>query len=377
MDEKITYKDAGVDTEEGARAVSLIKERVQRTFGPEVLSGLGSFAGLYRPDLSGLRVPVLVSGTDGVGTKLKVALLMDKHDTVGIDLVAMCVNDVLCHGARPMFFLDYIATGRVVADKVADIVRGVADGCEMAGCALIGGETAEMPGIYAGDDYDMAGFCVGMADMKRIVDGSGVSEGDLLIGIPSSGIHSNGFSLARKVLFDKLGLGVNDTPEGLDEPVGQALLTPTRIYSKQVASVMEHLQPKAMVHITGGGFFENIPRVIPDGLGVRIDVGTWKIPGIFGAIAAGGKLDAKEMFSTFNMGIGFIIVVPAAEKDAVFCALTAAEEDGAVVIGEVVSGDGVKLALPLKDRIAGAVVDGAGVAMTAVMDAVIALIDGV
>jgi phosphoribosylformylglycinamidine cyclo-ligase len=334
-----------------------MKERVKKTFGPEVLTGLGSFAGLFQPDLTGIRTPVLVSGTDGVGTKLKIAILMDRRDTVGQDLVAMCVNDVLCQGARPLFFLDYIATGHVVAEKIAEIVRGVADGCELAGCALIGGETAEMPGFYADGDYDMAGFCVGIADRDDIVDGSGVSEGDLLIGVPSSGIHSNGYSLVRKLFFDELGLGVNDRADGLDGTVGETLLTPTRIYTKQVMAVLERTRPHAIVHITGGGFFENIPRVLPGGLGARVHLGTWDAPPVFRFIQDSSGMNDEEMFSTLNMGIGLIFIVPVSGRKATLDALEAAGETGAGVIGKVVRGEGVTLIPPRKDRLTDGVGD--------------------
>jgi phosphoribosylformylglycinamidine cyclo-ligase len=250
----ITYKDAGVDTKEGERAVSLMKEHVKKTFGPEVLTGLGSFGSLYKPNLSGLSAPVLVAGSDGVGTKLKIAILMDRHDTVGRDLVAMCVNDVLCQGARPLFFLDYIATGHVTAEKIEQLVKGVADGCLEAGCALVGGETAEMPGFYSGDDYDMAGFAVGLVDEDKIISGSGVREGDLLIGIPSSGIHSNGYSLVRKLFFEQLAYDVNTHIDGLEGTLGEELIKPTRIYTKQVFTVLEKTRPEAIIHITGSGF---------------------------------------------------------------------------------------------------------------------------
>ncbi|MDR1042903.1 MAG: phosphoribosylformylglycinamidine cyclo-ligase, partial [Clostridiales Family XIII bacterium] len=290
--------------------------------------------------------------------------LMDRHDTVGQDLVAMCVNDVLCQGARPLFFLDYIATGHVVAEKVADVVRGVADGCELAGCALIGGETAEMPGFYADDDYDMAGFCVGIADKDRIIDGSGVAEGDLLIGVPSSGIHSNGYSLVRKLFFDELGLGVDDRVDELDETVGETLLTPTRIYTKQVMAVLARTQPHAIVHITGGGFFENIPRVIPEGLGVRVNLGTWDAPPIFRFIQDSSGMNNEEMFSTLNMGIGLIFIVPVSGRKATLDALEAAGETGAGVIGKVVRGEGVKLIPPREDRLT----DGVGDAMIKAFD---------
>jgi phosphoribosylformylglycinamidine cyclo-ligase len=289
---------------------------------------------------------------------------MDRHDTVGQDLVAMCVNDVLCQGARPLFFLDYIATGHVVAEKVADVVRGVADGCELAGCALIGGETAEMPGFYADDDYDMAGFCVGIADKDRIIDGSGVAEGDLLIGVPSSGIHSNGYSLVRKLFFDELGLGVDDRVDELDETVGETLLTPTRIYTKQVMAVLARTQPHAIVHITGGGFFENIPRVIPEGLGVRVNLGTWDAPPIFRFIQDSSGMNNEEMFSTLNMGIGLIFIVPVSGRKATLDALEAAGETGAGVIGKVVRGEGVKLIPPREDRLT----DGVGDAMIKAFD---------
>jgi phosphoribosylformylglycinamidine cyclo-ligase len=340
---KITYKDAGVDTAEGQRAVSLMKERVARTFGPEVLTGLGAFGGLFQPDLAGIKTPVLVSGTDGVGTKLKIAILTDRHDTVGIDLVAMCVNDVLCQGARPLFFLDYIATGHVVAEKIAGLVHGVAEGCERAGCALIGGETAEMPGLYADGDYDMAGFCVGIVDKEDIVDGSGVAEGDLLIGVPSSGVHSNGYSLLRKLFFEELGLGVGDRVEALGGTVGEALLTPTRIYTKQAMAVLARTRPHAIVHITGGGFFENIPRVLPEGLGARVNLGTWDAPPIFRFIQDSSGMNDEEIFSTLNMGIGLIFIVPPSGRAAALEALEKAGETGAGVIGKVVRGEGVKL----------------------------------
>ncbi|MDR2162483.1 MAG: phosphoribosylformylglycinamidine cyclo-ligase [Clostridiales Family XIII bacterium] len=370
---KTTYKDAGVDTVEAARAVSLMKDSVRRTFGPEVLTGLGSFGSLFQPDLTGIRTPVLVAGTDGVGTKLKVAMLMDKHDTIGIDLVAMCANDVLCQGAKPLFFLDYIATGHVKAEKVADIVRGVADGCGLAGCALVGGETAEMPGFYAPDDYDLAGFCVGIVDRDKVVDGSRVGEGDLLIGVPSSGLHSNGYSLVRKVLFEKFGFGVGDRAESLgiggaagakpaeahcEGPssatgvtLGDILLEPTRIYAAQAAAVLERLTPHAIVHITGGGFFENIPRVLPDGLGARVNIGTWDIPPVFSFIQEKAGINDEEIFSTLNMGIGLIFVVPVSDRAATLAALEAAGEAGAGVIGKVVRGDGVTLVPPRRDRL--------------------------
>jgi phosphoribosylformylglycinamidine cyclo-ligase len=342
---KITYRAAGVDTKEGERAVSLMKEHVQKTFGPEVLTGLGGFGSLFKPNLAAIKSPVLVAGSDGVGTKLKIAIMMDKHDTIGIDLVAMCVNDVLCQGAKPLFFLDYIATGKVSAERVAELVKGVADGCVLGGCALVGGETAEMPGIYAEGDYDMAGFAVGIVDENAIVDGSRVSEGDVLIGLPSSGFHSNGYSLVRKIFFDVCGMSVNDKlPELGGGTLGAALIEPTRIYAKEVASVLESVRPQAMIHITGGGFYENIPRVIPDGLGVRIDANAWNVPEIFNVIARLGNLEKEDLFATFNMGVGFIFVVRESHADSVLGALEAAGETNARIIGRVVSGAGVVIA---------------------------------
>jgi phosphoribosylformylglycinamidine cyclo-ligase len=341
-DSGISYKDAGVDTEEGARAVSLMKEHVRKTFGPEVLTGLGGFGSLYKPNLTGYKAPVLVAGSDGVGTKLKIAILMDKHDSVGQDLVAMCVNDVLCQGAAPLFFLDYIATGSLFAEKIAEIVKGVADGCVLARCALVGGETAEMPGFYAAGDYDMAGFAVGIVDEDRIVDGREVAEGDVLIGLASSGVHSNGFSLIRKIFLDKHGLNVHSCADGIGQSLGDVLLEPTRIYTEQVLAVLGRVRPHAMVHVTGGGFHENIPRVLPEGLGVRIRQDSWPEPGIFGLIRKYGNLDEKVMFSTFNMGIGFIFIVARDDKDAAFAALETLGET-AFSLGEVISGEGVSL----------------------------------
>ncbi|MDR1796335.1 MAG: phosphoribosylformylglycinamidine cyclo-ligase [Clostridiales Family XIII bacterium] len=345
MAKKLTYKEAGVDTKEGERAVGLMKEHVKKTFDKGVLTGLGGFGSLYQPDLTGISAPVLVAGSDGVGTKLMVAFLMDKHDTIGQDCVAMCVNDVLCQGAKPLFFLDYIAAGKVDAEKIAQIVKGVADGCVLGECALVGGETAEMPGLYGADEYDLAGFCVGIVDKDRIIDGSGIKEGDQIIGIKSSGLHSNGFSLARKALLEIGGLQVTDKlPDAgpAATTVGEAMLTPTRIYTKQVRTILGRTHPKAFIHITGGGFFENIPRVMPSGLGARIRKEAWAPPKIFEAIAKIGGIDEKEMFSTFNMGIGLMAVVDKAAATPVI-ELLAAEGEAAAVIGEVALGSGVTL----------------------------------
>lgn len=331
---KITYKDAGVDTKEGERAVSLMKKHVKRTFNEEVLTGLGGFGSLYKPNLKGVKAPVLVAGSDGVGTKLKIAFMTDKHDTVGQDLVAMCVNDVLCQGARPMFFLDYIATGKVEAEKIADMVKGVSDGCVKGGCALVGGETAEMPDFYSDGEYDMAGFAVGMVDEEDIIDGSSIEDGDVIIGLPSSGIHSNGYSLVRKVFFDKAKLTVDDTPKGLSQTLGKALLEPTRIYTKPVMALLSQIKPKGMIHITGGGFYENIPRIIPKGLGVKVTKNSWDVPDIFKVIQEYGNIEDKDMFSTFNMGIGFMIIVEQGDVDMV-TRLLSKEGENPSIIGEV------------------------------------------
>ena len=342
MDEKLTYKDAGVDTKEGGRAVELMKDHVKRTFSENVLTGLGSFGSLYQLDLTNITEPVLVSGTDGVGTKLKIAFLTDKHDTVGQDCVAMCVNDIVCQGAVPLFFLDYIATGKVQAEKIADIVKGIADGCVLSECSLVGGETAEMPSFYGDDEYDMAGFAVGIADKKRIITGAKVAEGNVVIGIPSSGIHSNGYSLVRKVFFDKMDMDVQDYVEELGTTLGDALITPTKIYVKACKAVFNKFDIKGIVHITGGGFYENIPRIIPEGLGVEIEAGTWEVLPIFRYIQKCGNIDEKEMFSTFNMGMGMMFVVDAADAEGVVNALVAAGENPSV-IGKIVKGEGVKI----------------------------------
>ena len=334
-EKKLTYKDAGVDTKEGERAVSLMKEHVKGTFNENVLTGLGSFGSLFNLDVKGMSQPVLVSGTDGVGTKLKIAFLMDKHDTVGIDCVAMCVNDVLCQGAKPLFFLDYIATGKVKAEKIADIVKGIADGCKQSGSALVGGETAEMPDFYSEGEYDMAGFSVGVVDKDKIITGEKVKIGNKIIGIPSSGIHSNGYSLVRKVFFDKMAMDVSEYVEELGETLGEALLTPTKIYAKACDAVLPKFDVNGIVHITGGGFFENIPRILPEGTAVSIDVGAWKVPPISAYIQKCGNIETKEMFSTYNMGVGMMMIADAADADAIVAALKDAGEE-ASVIGEII-----------------------------------------
>ena len=338
-EEKLTYKYAGVDTHEGQRAVSLMKEHVKGTFNDSVLTGLGSFGSLVALDVKDMSEPVLVSGTDGVGTKLKIAFLMDKHDTVGIDCVAMCVNDVLCQGAKPLFFLDYIATGNVKAEKIADIVKGIAEGCKQGRSALVGGETAEMPDFYSEGEYDMAGFSVGIVDKSRIITGAKVAVGQKVVGIPSSGIHSNGYSLVRKVFFDKMNMSVNDYVEELGETLGEALLRPTRIYADACEAVLPNFDVKGIVHITGGGFYENIPRILPEGTAVSINVGTWDVPPIFPYMKKCGNIDREEMFSTYNMGVGMMMVVDAEDADAVVEALKGAGEN-ASVIGEIVPDEG-------------------------------------
>jgi phosphoribosylformylglycinamidine cyclo-ligase len=341
MRKKLTYRDAGVDTKEGEKAVKLMKGHVQKTFNANVLNGLGGFGSLFKLDLTGIKEPVLVSGTDGVGTKLKIAFLMDRHDTVGQDCVAMCVNDILCQGAKPLFFLDYIATGKVQAEKMADIVKGIADGCLRAGCALVGGETAEMPGFYSDGEYDMAGFAVGVVDQSRIIDGSRIAAGDVLIGLPSSGLHSNGFSLVRKLFFDQMQLRVEDHIAELGMTLGEALLTPTKIYAEECEAVSD-LPVKGIIHITGGGFFENIPRIIPEGLGVEIDLGSWSMPSIFNYIQKCGDIERDEMYATFNMGVGMIMIIDEKEAFKVISRLLDVGEKAAI-IGRIAKGHGVTL----------------------------------
>ena len=333
---KITYKDAGVDTKEGERAVSLMKEHVKKTFNSQVLTGIGGFGSLYKPNLKGIDSPVLVAGSDGVGTKLKIAFMTDKHDTVGQDLVAMCVNDVLCQGARPLFFLDYIATGKVEAEKIADMVKGVADGCVKASCALVGGETAEMPDFYKEGEYDMAGFAVGLVDEDKIIDGTEIRNGDIVIGLPSSGIHSNGYSLVRKVFFEGEKMDVGDKVLKSYETLGDALLEPTKIYTKQIMTLLERFRPNGMIHVTGGGFYENIPRIMPKDLGVKITKDGWQRPEIFDVIQKYGNIEERDMFSTFNMGIGFMIIIDQGDVDMVLKHLSEIGETP-FVIGEVMS----------------------------------------
>ena len=328
-----SYKKAGVDVTAGYEAVRLMKEHIARTNITGVLSGIGGFGGLFEPDLTGIEKPVFVSGTDGVGTKLKIAFLLDKHDTVGIDCVAMCVNDIICCGAKPQFFLDYIAVGKNYPEKIAQIVSGVADGCVQAGCALIGGETAEMPGFYPVDEYDLAGFSVGVVDKKKIVNIESQKAGDVLIALKSSGVHSNGFSLVRKV-FDVNTSNLSMHFDELGQTLGETLLTPTRIYVKPVLKLMESVTVKSVSHITGGGFYENIPRSLPEGISAYIKKSDVQILPIFELIARTGHIPERDMFNTFNMGVGMILSVAQEDADKAVQILNAAGED-AYILGEL------------------------------------------
>ena len=339
-----SYAAAGVDVTAGYEAVRRIKPMVESTYIPGVMGTLGGFGGMFAPDLNGMKKPVLVSGTDGVGTKLKLAFLMDKHDTVGIDCVAMCVNDIICGGAMPLFFLDYIACGKNDPARIADIVTGITEGCRQAGCALVGGETAEMPGFYPVDEYDLAGFSVGMVDEEKIIDGKSLAEGDVLIGLASSGVHSNGFSLVRKV-FDVEHTDLKTPMDELNgKSLGEALLEPTRIYVKAVKAVLgAGVDVHAVSHITGGGFYENVPRMMVDGLTAQIKLDSFPTLPIFSLIQKAGNIPARDMYNTFNMGIGMILAVPAAQAQAALDALAAAGET-AYQIGSVVAGEaGVEL----------------------------------
>lgn len=339
MDEKLTYKAAGVDVEAGYETVKLIKQHTKRTMMPGVLGELGSFGGFFEIAKENYKNPILVSGTDGVGTKLQIAFMTGKHDTIGIDCVAMCVNDIACHGAKPLFFLDYIGTGRLEPKTAADIVKGICDGCVEAGCALIGGETAEMPGFYKEGEYDLAGFAVGIVDKDNVINSSTVSEGDVLIGIASSGIHSNGFSLVRKLFFDVNKFDISTKFDELDCTLGEELLKPTRIYVKTVQALIEKHQINGIAHITGGGFIENIPRTIPSGLMAVIKHGSWEIPPVFKLMQKLGNIEEKEMFNTFNMGIGLVLAVKKEDAEEIICTLGDLGEK-AYIIGSVAKGEG-------------------------------------
>ena len=329
-----SYRDAGVNIEAGYEGVKLMSAHVKRTMIPGVVSDIGGFGGLFAPDFAGMKEPVLVSGTDGVGTKIRIAQLMDKHDTVGIDCVAMCVNDIICCGAKPLFFLDYIAIGKNEPEKVATLVSGVAEGCVQSGCALIGGETAEHPGMMAADDYDLAGFSVGLVDKAKVIDHNTMAPGDAILALPSSGIHSNGFSLVRKV-FDVEHADLNVYSDELGRTLGEALLEPTRIYVKPVLRCLEAANVKGISHITGGGFFENIPRCLPEGLTAKIDKAAVKTPPIFAMLQSKGNIPEHDMFNTYNMGVGRTVIVAKEDVDCAIAALVC----GADVIGEIVSGE--------------------------------------
>ncbi len=336
MTDKLTYKSAGVDIDAGNRFVEMIKPFVKSTFRPEVLTDIGGFGGLFGLK-GGYKEPVLVSGTDGVGTKLRAAFMADRHDTVGIDLVAMSVNDILVTGAEPLFFLDYFACGKLEPERHAKVVSGIAEGCRQAGCALIGGETAEMPGFYAEGEYDLAGFAVGVVDRAKIIDGSKIAPGDVLVGLASSGLHSNGYSLARKVFFDAAGLKIDSYVPELGKTVADELLTPTRIYVKNVLALMGEFDIKGLAHITGGGITENLPRVFPDGCRARVRKGSWEILPVFKFIQERGRVDEAEMLRDFNMGIGMIAVVNAGEAES-FANKAAMLGEKAYVMGEIIAG---------------------------------------
>ena len=340
----LTYRDSGVDIDEGNRAVDLIRNKIKGTYDNNVIGDLGNFSGLYSlKDFMSMEEPVLLSSTDGVGTKLKLAQMLNIHNTVGIDLVAMCVNDLICQGAKPLFFLDYIATGNLVPEKIDDIVSGIVEGCKQAGCALIGGETAEMPGMYSKEDYDLAGFSVGIADKNKIISGQNVKAGDTLIGIASSGIHSNGYSFIRKIFLEEYKYELDQYIEELEMTLGEALLVPTKIYVKLVMNLIEKYDLKAIAHITGGGVIENIPRVIPKGLGIDINKNSWEKPAIFKMIEEFNSIDEIELHKSFNMGIGLVIVVDSDKSEEITKFINEGEEK-AFIIGEVVdSHEGVNL----------------------------------
>lgn len=332
----INYKDAGVDVANGQEEVELIKKLVEKTQSENVLSKLGGFSGLFSLENLNIKNPVLVSGTDGVGTKVMLAQMMDKHDTIGIDCVAMCVNDILCQGAKPLFFLDYIACGKLVPEKMEKIVKGVADGCLQADSSLIGGETAEMPGLYKENDYDLAGFCVGIVDKEKIITGEKIKKGDHIFGLKSSGIHSNGYSLVRKIVLEKEKLSLDEKIEGLDTSLGEELLKPTKIYVKEILALLEKIEINGLSHITGGGFYENIPRMIPDGLCAKIDVRNIPLPKIFSLLEKWGELDKKDMYETFNMGVGLVFAV---DKKDIEKVKEIIDEDELLDLGEVIEND--------------------------------------
>ena len=334
----ITYKDAGVDIEAGNQFVNMIKPLVKATSRPEVLTDIGGFGGLFSLNSSKYKRPTLVAATDGVGTKLKLSFMMGKHDTIGIDLVAMCVNDVIVQGAEPLFFLDYLATGKLEPTVAVEVVKGIAEGCKQAGCALLGGETAEMPGMYTGGEYDLAGFSVGVVDNDNIIDGSSITKGDQVIGIASSGLHSNGYSLARKIFFEEMQLNPHDTPAELEQSLGEELLTPTRIYVKSILNLIKDFTINGIAHITGGGLLENLPRILPQHCKAVIDRGSWEKPVIFEMLRNGGNIPQEEMFRTFNYGIGMTIIVPPNEVEDILGRLAGLDER-AYLIGEIIESE--------------------------------------
>mgnify|MGYP000405265570 FL=1 len=336
MEKKLTYRDAGVDIDAGNLSVKLIKDSVKATYRPEVLGDLGGFGGLFAMSTK-YKEPVLVSGTDGVGTKLRLAFILDKHDTIGQDAVAMCVNDILVQGAEPLFFLDYLAVGKLEPEQVADVVKGVANACKESGCALIGGETAEMAGFYAEGEYDIAGFAVGAVEKSKIITSEKVKAGDVILGLPSSGVHSNGYSLVRKIVFDVKGFKGDEYIDELGKTIGEELLTPTRLYPKSCLPLIEKFDIHGMVHVTGGGYYENIPRALPEDMGAEIDATSWPVPPIFTLLKEWGNVDWHEMYRTFNMGIGMIIIASADEAEKIKADLQARNE-AVYEIGKVTQG---------------------------------------
>lgn len=342
MSETLTYKDAGVDIDAGNASVELIKESVKSTYRSEVLGDLGGFGGLFALDTKKYKNPVLISGTDGVGTKLKIAFMLNRHDTIGQDAVAMCVNDILVQGAEPLFFLDYLAVGKLVPEEVATIVKGVANACKESGCALIGGETAEMRGFYTEGEYDIAGFAVGVVERDKLITSDRVKENDVILGLPSSGLHSNGYTLVRKIVFEKEGLRGDEYINDLNKTIGEELLTPTRLYPKICLPLIEKYYIHGMVHITGGGFYENIPRALPKGLTAEIDSSVWQMPKIFEFLQNWGNVPCEEMYRTFNMGIGMVLIVDADDAENIKADLQGAGEE-CFVIGKIVKGDKVTI----------------------------------
>lgn len=336
------YEQAGVNIEAGYEAVKRMKSHVERTNRLGVMGAFGGFGGMFDLSSLNLKEPVLISGTDGVGTKLKLAFMVDKHDTIGVDCVAMCVNDIVAQGAEPLYFLDYVAVGKAEPAKIEQIVKGVADGCVQSGAALIGGETAEMPGLYGEDEYDLAGFAVGATEKSKVITGEKIAEGDVLVGLSSSGVHSNGYSLVRKIVFADNGYAVDKVVEGYEDlgPIGEALLTPTKLYAKPVLAMLNEVDIHGMAHVTGGGFYENLPRMMPEGLATEVDLGSWPVLRIFEFLKDKGSLADKDLYNVFNMGIGFVIAVSAEEADKVI-EIAEANGEKAYKIGRVVKGEGV------------------------------------